>query len=62
MENIRSKIMKIFKKHNSLQEYFVRFYDPDSYFLENRKETMRIDEDRGKYTDLKLMFIFMDFY
>ena len=62
MENIRSKIMKIFKNHNSLQEYFVKIYDPDSYFLENHKETMGIDEDGGKYIAFRIDVYFNDFF
>ena len=54
MKDAQSKIMKIFKKHNSLENYFVKIYDPDSYFRENHKEKLRIDEVGVEYIVLKI--------
>ena len=32
---VKSKIGKIFKKHNPVEEYFVRIYETDLYFYEH---------------------------
>ena len=32
---VKSKIGKIFKKHNPIEEYFVRIYEIDLYFYEH---------------------------
>ena len=32
---VKSKIGKIFKKHNPIEEYSVRIYEIDPYFYEN---------------------------
>ena len=32
---VKSKIGKIFKKHNPLKEYFVRIYEIDPYFCKH---------------------------
>ena len=40
----------------------MKIYDPDSYFHENHKETMRIDEDGGKYIAFRIDVYFNDFF
>ena len=35
---VKSKIGKIFKKHNPLEEYSVRIYEIDLYFYEHYKK------------------------
>ena len=32
---VKSKMEKIFRKHNSLEEYSVRIYEIDSYFYKH---------------------------
>ena len=61
MKDAQSKIMKIFKKHNSLENYFVKIYDPDSYFRENHKEKLRIDEVGVEYIVFKIDIYFSEF-
>ena len=59
--HLQSKIMKILKKHNPLENYFVKIYDPDSYFCENHKERICIDEDRVEYIVFKIDIYFSEF-
>ena len=35
---VKSKIRKIFKKHNPIEEYFVKIYKIDPYFYERYKK------------------------
>ena len=35
---VKSKIGKIFKKHNALEEYSIKIYEIDSYFYEYYKK------------------------
>ena len=37
----KSKIGKIFKKHNSLEEYYVRIYKIDPYFYRHYEKNTR---------------------
>ena len=47
---IRSKINKIFKTHNPLEEYSVRIYNIDPYFYECYEKSIQIDDNECKYT------------
>ena len=61
MEDTQSKITKFFKKHNPLENYFVKIYDPDSYFHENHKERIHIDDDGVEYIVFKIDIYFSEF-
>ena len=45
---VRSKINKIFKAHNPLEEYSVRIYKIDRYFYEQYEKIMLIDDNKCK--------------
>ena len=49
---VKSKIRKIFTKHNLLEEYFVRIYESDPTLW--KKQQQEIDEKR--HTDKDLIF------
>ena len=46
---VKSKIGKIFKKHNSLGKYSVRIYKIDPYFYERYEKKIQVDNNGGKY-------------
>ena len=46
---LRSKVNKIFKAHNPLEEYSVRIYKIDPYFYEQYQKIMQIDHNKCKY-------------
>ena len=61
---VKSKIGKIFKKHNSIAEYSVRIHEFDPYFYkhyEKKKKYKLIKADVNIFY-LKLMFILINFY
>ena len=59
---IKSKIGKIFKKYNPLEEYSVRIYEIDLYFQEHYdKKYKLIKMDVNTYY-LELMFSLINFY
>ena len=45
---VRSKINKIFKAHNPLEEYSVRIYKIDPYFYEQYEKIMQIHDNKHK--------------
>ena len=46
---VKSKIGKIFKKHNPLEEYSVRIYKIDPYFYECCEKKIQVDNNGCKY-------------
>ena len=46
---VRSKIGKIFKKRNSLEEYSVRLDEIDPYFYEHYESKIQVDKNGCKY-------------
>ena len=46
---VKSKIGKIFKKHNPLEEYSVKIYKIDPYFYEHYGKKIQVDENGCKY-------------
>ena len=49
---VKSKIGKIFKKHNPLEEYYVRIYKIDPYFYEyyeKKNKKKQVDKNGCKY-------------
>ena len=59
---VKSKIGKIFKKHNPLEDFSVRIYEIDLYFYEHyeKKHTLIKMEVNAYY--LELIFILINFY
>ena len=58
----KSKIGKIFKKHNPLEEYSVRIYEIDPYFYKHYKKKYKFIKLGVNIFYLELMFIFINFY
>ena len=46
---VQSKIGKIFKKHNPIEEYYVRIYEIDPYFYEHYEKKIQADKNGFKY-------------
>ena len=46
---VKSKIEKMFRKHNPLEEYSVRFYKINSYFYKHYEKKMQVDKNGCKY-------------
>ena len=46
---MKSKIAKIFKEHNPLENYSVRFYKIDLYFYEHYEKQIQVDKSGRKY-------------
>ena len=42
---VKSKIGKIFKKHNPIEEYSVSIYEIDPYFHEHYEKKMQVHEN-----------------
>ena len=45
---VKSKIGKIFKKHNPLEEYFVKIYEIDHSFYEHYEKKIQADKNGCK--------------
>ena len=45
----KSKIGKIFKKHNPLEEYSVKIYKIDPYFYKHYEKRIQVDKNGCKY-------------
>ena len=58
----KSKIGKIFKKHNPLEEYSVKIYEIDSYFYKHYEKKYKLIKMGVNIYDLELMFISINFY
>ena len=46
---VKSKIAEIFKEHNPLEDYSVRFYKIDLYFYEHYEKQIQVDKNGRKY-------------
>ena len=57
---VKSKIGKIFKKHNPIEEYFVKIYKIDPYFYERYKK-IQVDNNECKYILFKIDICFNEF-
>ena len=57
---VKSKIGKIFKKHNPLEGYSVRIYEIDLYFYEHY-EKKRVDKNGRKYISFRIDVYFNKF-
>ena len=58
----KSKIGKIFKKHNPLEEYSVKIYEIDPYFYEHYEKKYKLIKMGVNIFYLELMFILINFY
>ena len=58
----KSKIGKIFKKHNPLEEYSVKIYEIDSYFYKHYEKKCKLIKMGVNMYYLELMFISVNFY
>ena len=56
----KSKIGKIFKKHNTLEEYSVKIYEIDSYFYKHY-EKIQVDKNGCKYILFRIDVYFNKF-
>ena len=59
---VKSKIRKIFKKHNPLEEYSVKIYEIDPYFYEHYEKKYKLIKMGVNIYYLELMFISINFY
>ena len=59
---VKSKIGKIFKKHNPLEEYSVKIYEIDSYFYKHYEKKYKLIKMSVNIFYLELMFILINFY
>ena len=58
----KSKIGKIFKTHNPLEEYYVKIYEIDSYFYKHYEKKYKLIKMSVNIFYLELMFILINFY
>ena len=58
---VKTKIRKIFKSHNLLEEYSVRIYKIDPYFYEHYEKNIQVDNNERKYILFKIDIYFTDF-
>ena len=57
---VKSKIGKIFKKHNPLEEYSVKIYEIDPYFYEHYEKKYKLMKMGVNIYHLELMFILLN--
>ena len=57
---VKSKIGKIFKKHNPLEEYSVKIYEIDPYFYDHYEKNIQADKNGCKYILFKIDIYFSE--
>ena len=57
---VKSKIGKIFKKHNPLEEYSVKIYEIDPYFYEHYEIKIQAHENGCKYILFRIDIYFSE--
>ena len=57
----KSKIGKIFKKHNPLEECSVRIYEIDPYFYKSYEKNIQVDKNGCKYILFRIDVYFCEF-
>ena len=57
---VKSKIGKIFKKRNSLEEYSLRFDEIDPYFYEHYENKTQVDKNRCKHILFRIDIYFSE--
>ena len=58
---VRAKINKIFRNHNPFEEYSVKIYKIDSYFYEQHKKYIKVDDNDRKYVSFKTDIYFSEY-
>ena len=58
---LKSKICKIFKTHNPLEEYSVRIYKTDPYFYEHYERKIQVDNNGHKYMLFRIDIYFSEY-
>ena len=58
---VKSKIGKIFKKHNPIEEYSVKIYEIDPYFYEHYEKKIQVDKNGCKYILFRIDVYFNKF-
>ena len=51
---VSSKINKIFRNHNPLEEYSFKIYKIDPYFFEHYEKYIQVDDNERKYILFKI--------
>ena len=59
---LKSKICKIFKTHNPLEEYSVRIYKTDPYFYEHYERKIQVNNNGRKHMLFKIDIYFSEYY
>ena len=59
---VKSKIGKIFKKHNPIEEYSVRIYEIDPYFYEHYEKKYKLIKMGVNIFYLELIFISVNIF
>ena len=59
---VKSKIGKIFKKHNLLEEYSVKIYEIDPYFYEHYEKKYKLIKKGVNIYYLELIFILVNVF
>ena len=59
---VKSKIGKIFKKHNPLEEYSVKIYEIDPYFYEHYEKKYKLIKKGVNIYYLELIFILVSVF
>ena len=60
--DVKSKIGKIFKKHNPLEEYSVKIYEIHPYFYEHYDKKYKLMKMGGNKYYLELIFILVSVF
>ena len=55
---VKSKIGKIFKNHNFIEEYSFRIYKIDHYFCKHCEKKIKVDKNGRKYTLFRIDIYF----
>ena len=58
---VKSKIGKIFKKHNPLEEYSVKIYEIDPYFYEHYEKKIQVHKNGCKYILFRIDVYFSEY-
>ena len=59
---VKSKIGKIFKNHNPLEEYSVKIYEIDPYFFEHYEKKYKLIKMGANIYYLELIFILVNVF
>ena len=57
---VKSKLGKISKKHNPLEEYSVKIYEIDPYFYEHYEKRIQVDKNGCKFVLFRIDIYFSE--